>query len=97
MLSGAIAPEAYKDSVRHGYVYSRGVQERCTPRVLGRDQPKPSHHMLVVSMYSVRHGYDLSRGVHFSCTPPLYSCGVQKFLYATEDNSSYSYFPSSES
>jgi hypothetical protein len=46
-------------------------------------------------MYFVRHGYDHSRGVDFSCTPPLYSRGVQKILYATEDKSSYSHFPSS--
>jgi hypothetical protein len=50
----------------------------------------------MVSMYFVRHGYSHSRGVHFSYTPPLRSRGVQKFLYATEDNSSYSHFPSSD-
>jgi hypothetical protein len=52
--------------------------------------------MSVASTYLVRHGYGHNRGVQFFCTPPLCSRGVQKFLYATEDNSSYSYFPSSE-
>jgi hypothetical protein len=45
---------------------------------------------------SVRHGYGRSRGVHFSCTPPLGSRGVQIFLYAFDNHSSYDLFPSSE-
>jgi hypothetical protein len=51
--------------------------------------------MSVVSTYPIRHDYGYIRGVQFFCTPPLCSRGVQKFMYATEDNSSYSYFPSS--
>jgi hypothetical protein len=51
--------------------------------------------MSVASIHSVRHGCGHSRGVQFSGTPPLRSRGMQKFQYATEDNSSYRHFPSS--
>jgi hypothetical protein len=90
-----LLPVAYRHVVHLGYGLSRGVPLFCTPRVLWLGQPTLSQYMLVAFTYSVRHGYGHSRGVHFSCTPPLCSRGVQKFMYATKDNSSYSYFPSS--
>jgi hypothetical protein len=68
----------------------------CTPRMLWLDQPTPSQHRPMACTISVRHGYDYSRGVHFICTSPLCSHGVQKNLYAPDDNSSYELFPSSE-
>jgi hypothetical protein len=91
--SGATISVAYRYIVRHGYAHSCGVLIFCTSPMQGRGQSTPSHHTSVASMYSI--GYDHSCGVHFFCTPPLYSCDVQKFLYAMEDNSSYSHFPSS--
>jgi hypothetical protein len=44
---------------------------------------------------SVRHGYGRSRGVDFSCMPPLHSRGIQNFVYASDEHSSYDLFPSS--
>jgi hypothetical protein len=99
----------YRMSVRR---LSRDVQDVCTPRVLWLDQPTPSHHILVACEVSVRHGYVHTHGVQKFCTPPLHSCGVQKNIYAPDDNFcsegvqknvyapdnnfSYKLFPSSE-
>jgi hypothetical protein len=80
-----------------GKFCSRGVQISCTPLILGSGQPTPPHLIPMASMYFIRHGYSHNLGVHFFCMSPLRSRGVQKFLYVTEDNSSYSHFPSSAS
>jgi hypothetical protein len=84
------------DPVRHGYCNIRGIQESCTPPVLWPDQPNPAYQTSMACLLSVRHGYGHSCGVHFSCMPPLHRHGVHIFPYASDDNSSYDLFPSSE-
>jgi hypothetical protein len=65
-------------------------------------------YIAVAYIISVRHGYmDLTcesrASTHHNCclqnfyTPPLRSRGVQKIMYVTKDNFSYSHFPSSDS
>jgi hypothetical protein len=59
------------------------------------NSPNPPYQCSMACVLSVRHGYGRSSGVHFSCTPPLRSCGVQNFVYASDEHSSYDLFPSS--
>jgi hypothetical protein len=96
MVPGPIASEAYGIPVRHGYGTIRGVQRFCTPPMRFPDQPNPAYQSSMACIISVCHGYGRSRGVHFSYTPPLHSRGIQIFPYASDDNSSYDLFPSSE-
>jgi hypothetical protein len=86
-----------------------GVQDSYTPRIWhypwrteilyasdAVPRPAQTHPTSLACVLSVRHGYVHSRGIHFSCTPLLHSRGVQNFVYASDEHSSYDLFPSSE-
>jgi hypothetical protein len=87
---------------RTAYMYATDMGLSVAYRPLVRlrcDAPKnpnPPYQYSMACVLSVRHGYGHSRGVHFSGTPPLRSCGVQDFVYASDEHSSYDLFPSSD-